>query len=92
MALDRSSSTSMFAGLQDINLSKNETPVKKEKTESAQKIKAYDFGLSKEKQKKSVRKQFVLTPSEAKLLKETAKFNNMSENEVIERLIETLKH
>ena len=47
----------------------------------------FDFGNLKERELKSVRKQFVFTPTYAKWIKDTAKFNNISENMVIENLI-----
>ncbi len=50
-------------------------------------VKAYDFGQAKERELKKIRKQFVLTPTHAKWLKETAELNNISENKVIENMI-----
>ena len=51
-------------------------------------VKVYDFGGVKEKELKKVRKQFVFTPTYANWIKETAKYNGISENNVIENLIE----
>ena len=55
--------------------------------ESKTTVKAYDFGQAKERELKKIRKQFVLTPTHAKWLKETAELNNISENKVIENMI-----
>lgn len=55
-------------------------------------IKGYDFGYDKKKETKSVRKQFVLTPSDAAWLKETARLNGISENKVIENMIKMMKN
>lgn len=53
-------------------------------------LKVKDFGLKKERVTKKIRKQFVLTEKEAEILKATAKYNGMSENQVIEYLINSL--
>lgn len=63
-------------------------PVTKKKELSEKKIpKAFDFGGKKEKELKSVRKQFVFTPTYARWIKDTADLNGISENKVIENLI-----
>lgn len=50
-------------------------------------VKGFDFGGNKTKENKSVRKQFVFTPTYAEWLKKTAELNGISENRVIENLI-----
>lgn len=63
-------------------------PVTKKKELSEKKIpKAFDFGGKKEKELKSVRKQFVFTPTYARWIKDTADLNGISENKVMENLI-----
>ncbi len=62
--------------------------IKKRKRKSEKKIpKAFDFGGKKKKELKSVRKQFVFTPTYARWIKDTADLNGISENKVIENLI-----
>ena len=65
-------------------------PIQKEihaEPETKAPVKAFDFGQAKERELKKIRKQFVLTPTHAKWLKETAELNNISENKVIENMI-----
>lgn len=64
----------------------------KDTNESKSSVKGYDFGFDKKKETKSVRKQFVLTPSDAAWLKETARLNGISENKVIENMIKMMKN
>jgi hypothetical protein len=47
--------------------------------------------LSQVEERKTVRKQFLFTPSEAKWLKEISQKKGMSENQLIEKLIELAK-
>lgn len=63
---------------------KNEQPISTQKDVSD----SFDFIIKKAvREKKSVRKQFVLTPTYANWLKNVAEKNNVSENQVIESLI-----
>ena len=50
-------------------------------------VKAFDFGENKVRELKKVRKQFVFTKTYAEWISATARYNNMSENQVIENLI-----
>lgn len=61
------------------------TPVMEEAPKKP--IKAFDFGENKVRELKKVRKQFVFTKTYAEWISATAKYNNMSENQVIENLI-----
>lgn len=62
-------------------------PIIKEDQNTKKIPKAFDFGGKKEKELKSVRKQFVFTPTYARWIKDTAELNGISENKVIENLI-----
>ncbi len=51
-------------------------------------VKGLDFGIIDLKENKNVRKQFVFTKTQAAWIKETARINKISENKVIEQLIQ----
>lgn len=96
MALKRQQSSSMFESLKAVELvddkpkstqiskdeeQPHENPITTSTNNSYFKIK------KPLREKKSVRKQFVFTPSMASWLKETAMHNEVSENALIENII-----